>query len=204
MCEKMNVKFDGYMSLTDPETKENILGDIVRTLEVAAHKEAEPAAAAASSRPLILLDTDPSPKEKKRKKPKERAPKIIFVLDDLSGELKAPIVTQLLKKNRHLQCKVLLSSQYWNDLDLQARKQIDYFLAWKGLGNSVNKLMEIYQNLDLAVPFPLFAVIYRECTKQQYNFMYVDVNHSQFRRNFTHKIELPPEDETEDLPDRQA
>jgi hypothetical protein len=205
MCEKMNVKFDGYTSLVDSETKENILDGIVKTLEAEVEKQkAQPAAAAASSRPLILLDTDPSTKEKKKKKPKEQAPKIIFVLDDLSDQLKSPVVTKLIKNHRHFKSKVLLSSQYWNDLDLQARQQINYFLAWRGLGNSVDKLMEIYRNLGLTVPFPLFAVIYSECTKLQYNFMYVDVENSQFRRNFTHKIELPPEDETEDLPDRQA
>ena len=87
----------------------------------------------------LTLNGDPDPKQKKPRKPKFKAPQIIFVFDDLSGELKTPSLIQLLKMNRHFLCKVIISSQYWNDIALEGRKQIDYVLLFKGLGQSIRQ-----------------------------------------------------------------
>jgi hypothetical protein len=181
--------------LKDDETKEDILGTIVKTLERQADREQgnelqRPARA-------FLMEGEAVESDGKAKRPKEKAPKIIFVMDDLSGELKSPSVTELLKKNRHFKCKVLLSSQYWNDISLPGRKQIDYALLFRGLLQSMDKLEEIYKNIDLAVPFETFVAIYRLCTAEKFNFMWIDVVNSEFRKNFSHRIQLK-EDNSED------
>ena len=90
-------------------TKEDILGAIVRTLEeeyipgygpppLGGEDESEPQAAV----DCLTMDTDPDPKQKKPRKPKFKAPRIVFVFDDLSGELQNPSLVQLMKKNRNL------------------------------------------------------------------------------------------------------
>jgi hypothetical protein len=134
-------------------------------------------------------------KEKKRKPPKYRAPKFIFCFDDIGDELQYPSVTTLMKKNRHFKCKLLIASQNFNDLALQARKQLDYFLVWKGFGSSKAKLEEIYRNLDLSVSFPTFVGLYRFATKEKYCWLYVDVVYSLFRKNFSHALEPPKEED---------
>ncbi len=200
LCQDMNVDFTGYTSIKDPETKEDILDTIVKHLEQNTGEDKEEEDIDRTKPGIILCADDlvPHSKSRKPKRPKERAPKIIFIFDDLSGELQSPSVTVLLKKNRHFMCKVLMASQYWNDIALQARKQIDYVLLYRGLAQSMDKLTDIYKNCDLSVKFDMFLDIYRFCTKEKYHFMYIDVVNSEFRRDFSHKLELPKEHEDED------
>lgn len=196
MCQEKRIDFTGYTSIKDEATKEDILGTIVRTLEETTGEDKEKEENSTQlPRHCIARINEDMVLEKKPKKPKEKAPKIIFVFDDLSGELQSPSVTQLLKKNRHFKCKVLMSSQYWNDIPLQGRKQIDYVLLYRGLSQSLSKLEDIYKNLDLSIPFELFVELYRFCTAKRFNFMYIDVVNSQFRKNFSHAIQLPNEEE---------
>ena len=190
LCKKRGIDFTGFTSLRDEETKEDILGSIVKTLEKQADEEKSEGSQATQPRRALYMEGDDNDDDTKTKRPKEKAPKIIFVLDDLSGELKNPSVTELLKKNRHFKCKVLLSSQYWNDISLSGRKQIDYALLFRGLLQSMDKLEEIYKNIDLAVPFETFVAIYRICTAEKFNFMWIDVVNSEFRKNFSHRIQV--------------
>ncbi len=55
----------------------------------------------------------------------------MWVLDDLSTELKSKSLVVLLKKSRHFG-SVFISSQWWHDLDPQSRAQIDYGLIYGG------------------------------------------------------------------------
>jgi hypothetical protein len=195
MCEKRGIEFTGFTSIKDESSKEDILQNIVDALTTQTGKgkdgESEEEEEEEAPPPILLMgDRQVGGKAKKPKKPKEKAPKIIFVIDDLSGEISTPSVAHLLKMHRHIKCKVLLSSQYWNDITLQGRKQIDYVLLFRGLAQSTNKMEEIYKNCDLSIPFNLFLDLYKYCTKDPYNFMYIDTNSSLFRKNFTHQIEL--------------
>jgi len=196
LCQKKGIDFTGYTSIKDTTTGEDILGSIVNVLkeEVEARGSGEDAEASEPQAVVdcLTMDTDPDPKQKKPRKPKFKAPQIIFVFDDLSGELKTPSLVQLLKMNRHFLCKVLISSQYWNDIALEGRKQIDYVLLFKGLGQSIAKLKEIYDNCDPPVSFEVFLDIYRFCTAEQFNFMYI-TRSGEFRKNFTFQINLPKE-----------
>jgi hypothetical protein len=198
MCQKKNIEFTGYTSIRDPSSKEDILETIIKILgeTTGEEKEEEPR----QQGHCILTDCDELENEKP-KKPKECAPRIIFIFDDLSGELQYPSVTKLLKKNRHLKCKVLLSSQYWNDISLQGRKQIDYILLFRGLSQSVDKLNEIYKNCDLSVPFDVFRAVYSYATSKRFHFLYVDVINGEFRKDFSHKIILPTEEDEADVQD---
>ena len=125
-------------------------------------------------------------KKKKKKKPKKHCPKHIFIFDDIGNELKLPSIAQLLKTNRHLKSKVIISSQYLNDLSVQGRKNIGYRLLFKG--HTLEKLETIYKDADLSIPFEDFVEMYETATEKQYNFFYIDCRDDEFRINFNYKF----------------
>lgn len=111
--------------------------------------------------------------------------------------------------NRHFKAKNLIASQYWNDIALQARKQLDYVLLYKGLGSKdkkgLAKLEEIYNNLSLSsITFKQFLIMYNHSTYERFHFMWIDVVNCEFRKDFSHALLPPPEDEEEEneLPER--
>lgn len=115
-------------------------------------------------------------------KPKKIAPEYLFIFDDVSTDLKNPIINNLLKTNRHYKSKVILSSQYPNDLMPEARKQIDIWIIFKG--HSTDKLELIHKDMDTSVSFPKFYDIYKNAIEGQYNFLLYDKTTNMFRRNF--------------------
>ena len=141
--------------------------------------------------PICEFDDPPKRRSKKKKRAKQRAakpkrkiaPEYVFVLDDLSTELSKPIISAFVKKNRHFKCKVIISSQWWNDLHSQARQQLDYILLYPKMRK--DKLEVIHKEADLAIPLKEFNELYEDATSKQYNFLYVDVRNEKFRRNFT-------------------
>jgi len=128
---------------------------------------------------LNLFDKDDE--EKQERKPKKIAPEYIFVFDDMSHMLRDKSIATLIKHHRHFKTKIIFSSQYPNDLAPEARKNINIFLLFAG--HSENKLMELYQNMDLKIPFELFTTLYEDATSKPYSFFFVDTK-GEFRRNF--------------------
>ena len=126
--------------------------------------------------------------EERKKKPKKICPKHIFVFDDIGNELKLPSISHLLKINRHLKSKVIISSQYLNDLSVQGRKNIDYWILFKG--QSLEKLEIIYKDADINIPFEKFVELYETATQEPYSFFYIDCREDEFRINFNYKFIL--------------
>jgi hypothetical protein len=123
-------------------------------------------------------------KKKKPKKPEKIAPEYIFIFDDISSELKRnPEVAKLVKQNRHYLCKVILSSQYPFDLEPESRKQVDNWLLFGGQPDK--KLEKIYMDSDASIDFGLFTQLYHDATTEKYNFLYIDTNADNFRKNFS-------------------
>lgn len=110
------------------------------------------------------------------------APEYILIFDDLSSELKTPSIIALLKKNRHYKLKVILSSQYLNDLKPESIKQMDYILLFKG--QTAEKLEKVIRDGDLSINFETLKRIYDEATEQPFSFLYIDVRNNQFRKCF--------------------
>jgi len=189
MCQKKDIPFHGFTSIKDVETKEDILEKLLKELGEPGTKE--DVDKAPDTNPVRMGGGDQ--KQKKKKKPKEQAPKIIFIFDDLSGELLSPSIAKLLKHHRHYKCKTIISSQYWNDIILQGRMQIDYVLLYQGLGKSIDKMKDIYHNLSLSVDFETFMELYSFATAERFHFLYISVVDSTFRRDFTHQIDLSEE-----------
>lgn len=116
------------------------------------------------------------------KKDPYQAPEFILIFDDLSHELKLPSLVALLKKNRHYKLKVILSSQYLNDLKPESIKQMDYTLLFKG--QSDDKLEKIIRDCDLAVDLPTLKTLYEDATKEPFGFLYIDIRNDCFRKAF--------------------
>lgn len=135
---------------------------------------------------IIDVDNEGNIKIKNKKKPSKLSPKIVFVFDDISDELKNKYVPKLLKTNRHFKSKVIVSSQYPLDTHPGSRKQFDYWILFKGHEDA--KLETIYQNASLPIDFELFKKMYHKATSEKYNFLYIDCVQNEYRSNFDKKI----------------
>ncbi len=109
--------------------------------------------------------------EKSERKPKKIAPEYIFVFDDMSSMLRNKDIGTLIKYHRHFKTKIILSSQYPNDLAPESRKQTNIFLLFAG--HSEDQLLELSKNMDLSIPFELFVQLYHNATSKPYSFLSV-------------------------------
>ena len=134
----------------------------------------------------ISIDDPETEKKIKKRKPAKLAQKRIIVLDDIGSELKSPQINQLLKINRHLHSKVILSSQYLNDLSPQARRQIDIWMIFNGCKKE--KLKTLMRDTDTHLDYDEFEQLYKYATGEKYNFLYVDTSNSTFRKNFNQQL----------------
>lgn len=193
-CEVKKIPFIGQTSIMDSGV--NLLDEFVQQQQ---RKDTEPIdeKKKETKKPHLLFNDSESDSdsesdayagkaESKQKKSKFRAPEYLIIFDDLSHELKNPALVSLLKKNRHLKSKIIVSSQYLNDLDPQSRKQCDYYLVFKG--QPLKKLDEIYRDADIAVTPDQFYEIYHSATESDYSFLYIDRFNDKFRRNFSHEL----------------
>lgn len=131
-------------------------------------------------------------KKRKKRKPSKLAQKRIIVLDDIGMELKKPVIDQLLKINRHLKSKVILSSQYLNDLSPQARRQIDVWILFNGCKKE--KLQTIMRDCDSHLSYEKFEQLYKYATSKKYEFFYIDCHNSKFRKNFDTELVVEEKD----------
>ncbi len=185
-----------YDSIYDDDTGENRLSELLRNLkDEAKQKEERKEKKDMKEKPKKIILYDDSESEdnddEPKRKPKKMAQKYLLIFDDLSEELrKDKTVQQLCKKSRHFNCRVVLSSQYMNDIDPATMRQMMYGILFSGHGE--DKLRLIYRNLDLTFcPFDLFERIYNAITAKKYDFLFIDRTNRQFRKNFDMLIELP-------------
>lgn len=136
----------------------------------------------------IKPDKTEKPKKLTKRKKIKIAQKRIIILDDIGDELRKPIINQLLKVNRHIKAKVILSSQYLNDLSPQALRQIDNWLIFSGMKHE--KLNKILRDSDAPYTYEEFERIYKYCCMKKYQFMYLDCNNNKVRRCFNEEVFL--------------
>ena len=187
--EKKGIAFVGHTSLKEDGV--DLLKDLVKSLEQVPENVpfSTPENETETKTTALSFDCpEKEPGEKKERRDKYQTPEYIFILDDLSDEMLSLSVTALLKKNRHFRCKVILSSQYLNDLSKAARKQIDVWILFKSL--SKEKLETVFSDADLSIPFEKFQQLYHDATEDDYNFLYVDSRREKFRKNFNEEYEL--------------
>lgn len=118
-----------------------------------------------------------------KKKDKKVYAKNIIIFDDISPELKNVGVAALLKINRHLHSKVIISSQHLYDITPQCRGQIDYLCLFPGI--SFKRLENLYTSMDCHTDIENFLKYYRDATSKRFNFLMYDKGNNEFRKNFT-------------------
>jgi len=134
-----------------------------------------------------ILGNEEKDEKKKERKPKKICPKYLIIFDDLSSELRSKSVDMLLKTNRHIKARVIISSQWINDLLPGSRRQIGTYILYGG--HSEEKMLAIYENADLPISFEKFMELYKDATAEKYNFLYVDSCDGTFRKNFNEKYD---------------
>jgi len=187
MAEMLDKKKINYQVFSDIiEDGVNVLDDIIKDLEAP-----EPPPVKTDNKPIVtMFGIIHPPKIRKESKTMKKAPKHIIVLDDCGQSLKNASVTKLLKINRHLHARVIISSQHQGDMFQQAFRQCDNLIIFRGLSNNLEKLDQIYRNADLSLPFEEFIKVYRFATIKPFSFLYIDTRNNQYRVNFNKEIEV--------------
>ena len=120
---------------------------------------------------------------------KKKAAKYLIIIDDCSQSTRSPSIARLLKVHRHLKASVFISSQNETDIVPASWRQLDYLLIFGGYSSNLPKLENIHTNMDIPVPFDTFVDIYRDATKEPFNFLWVSKDGS-FRKNFNKQYRL--------------
>lgn len=137
----------------------------------------------ALGRPVHMMHNNTENNHKpKKKKDKYISPEYIIILDDLGSEMRNIAVNKLLKTNRHYKSMILCSSQWPNDLEPQALKQLDYTLLFGNMPN--HKVEHLRREMDLTIPEHDFNSLYDDTTQDKFSFMYIDPLNMKFKKNF--------------------
>lgn len=187
MCKSKHIPFIGHTSLFEDGIDQlDLLVSFLQNQAREENEEEELEERVTKLEQILLCDDSDDDEESKPRKSKYRCPEYIIVLDDLSKELKSKALVTLLKSNRHMKIKTIISSQWLNDCLPESRKQIDYTLVFKG--QSKKKLEEIYRDCDIGVEPEIFQEIYHQATEKPYSFLYIDSRNNTFRQNFSHEF----------------
>ena len=176
--------------------KDNMLNSILEELNqgLEAEEEEKERAKAENLEPKPKLELFPKEevKERKERKPKKLAPEYVFIFDDLGSDLQHASIAQLCKVSRHYKAKLIFSSQYIHDLSNSAIKNIDYALIFRSFNKE--KLLSLYEGLDLSITFETFEKIYQDATEERFHFLYVDCREGTFRKDFNKEYILNVDD----------
>jgi hypothetical protein len=188
--EKNEISWTGHTSLIEDGV--NKLDELVNELQEQGKDEMEklkkPKNKEKTFADLIMGDSSDDEDDEKPRKKKYQTPEYLIILDDLSTELKNPALISLLKKNRHFKSRIIVSSQYLNDVSPQARRQIDLLILFGNLPEK--KLKEVYKDFDISATYEEFIKMYKNSTKDKFNFLYLDLNNNDFRKNLNLKYEI--------------
>lgn len=172
------IDYEIYTSIVEEGV--NVIKQIIDELNLEAQNKEEEEQKPAE--PVMIEMGEKERPVRKPRKPKYLAPEHLFIFDDLGATLRDKAIDSLLKVNRHYKSKVIISSQYLNDLSPQARLQLDYVLLFKGL--PMEKLGQIYKDIDLSIDFDEFLKYYEIATNEKFSFLYVDVRSERYRITF--------------------
>ncbi len=126
---------------------------------------------------IKILPTIPEHKEeevKKIKKIKMITPEYVIIIDDCGASMRDAAVGQLLRTLRHYHTVCLCSSQHPADLMPGSWKNINYVMLFPKFGEE--KLKNLYDLLDIQIPFEKFLSIYRDATNEKYEFLFIGRN----------------------------
>ena len=107
---------------------------------------------------------------------------IVIIVDDMSTDMRKPIIDKLCKRGRHTHSWNLISTQYYADLCPSSRKQIDWFICFDG--ETPESLQEIHHDTGIKLPFLKFYELYLDATSEKYSPFVVDIRNGRFMKGF--------------------
>jgi len=114
-------------------------------------------------------------------------PRTIFYFDDLKEEeLRSPEMDQLFKTNRHHGIMNLLSAHNMKHISPTCRENTNILLLFKGM--SLPALDDIYDWVNPSVNKKMFIRIYKKATDGERNFLMVDLDSKEMRKNLNELI----------------
>lgn len=122
--------------------------------------------------------------ETKRKNSKFDEIEHLFIMDDISDEIKRrdSYLTPFMKKVRHIRARCIIASQQYEDVPKGGRAQIDNMII---LGKfDIDKLKDMYKNLDISVSQSEFIDLYNDACREKYQFLLIDRAQNEYRKNF--------------------
>jgi hypothetical protein len=138
------------------------------------------------------LAREPKDKDVKDGTPPEmEAPEVIFVIDDDSMETRSKQLEGLMKIQKHVRCKVFVSSQYIHDLPPGAIKQLDYLIMFRG--QTPKKLELTYNSTEHDIPFEKFAELYKDATQEKHGFLFYDKQAGKYRKTLQYEYDIAGE-----------
>lgn len=129
------------------------------------------------------VETDDKPKRKRRSK-KIYSDRIVL-FDDLSEQLRDPMIASFLKKNRHYKATVIISSQHI-DINPGARANIDVLFAFKAISPAKVEILRRVADSDLDEKE--FYNIYKEATNEPYSFLYANCRDNELYKRFDERL----------------
>lgn len=163
--------------------KQNILTELINEMGEGEEPEVEP------EKPQRGFGQSNAPKSKRDKKPTKVSSKWVFIFDDLPpSDMRDPSLAFCMR-NRHFNCRVIMSVQHLSMLLPSVRKNVSNACIFGSMNH--DKLETIHQDLDVGLEYPEFEQIYRFATAKKYGFLQYDVQGDRFLRNFNELIIVP-------------
>lgn len=112
----------------------------------------------------------------------------IVVFDDISRESRNEYVKVFLKECRHLKSSCIILSQGIKDLEPDSIENLSHLILFKGI--SKKNLKHICDIAHLGIKPYDFIDMYKMITSVGFDFLLVDKDKDEFRRNFNQKITI--------------
>lgn len=114
----------------------------------------------------------------------------IYVIDDLSIALRDKQLGYIISRHRHIKSCFILSSQYWFHLAPEIRYNLNLILIFGDIGLDVLKQIYNEKVNSKSLTFDKFLSIYEDITSIKYNFIYINSDKLELRKNFNYKINI--------------
>jgi len=115
---------------------------------------------------------------------------IFWIFDDISSELRHKSISTLTKNSRHYRSKIIISSQSIVDLTPSVHAQVDATLLFGSFND--RSLMQIWSRIEPPLSESQFIRLYHQVTKEPFQFLFIDRDTGQFRKNLDQLIHVVP------------
>jgi hypothetical protein len=114
----------------------------------------------------------------------------IYVIDDMSDVMRSKELGKFITRHRHIKSCICLSSQYYYHFSPEIRYNLNLLLIFGDIG--LDTLKQIYNEKvnSKSLTFENFLQLYEDITNIKYNFMYINSDHLEIRKNFNYKINI--------------